>query len=235
MTAFTDHLDQVRARLARAEQAAGRPAGYVTLVAVSKGHPAGAVQQARAAGLRHFGENYVREALPKVAACDRDAIWHFIGRIQSNKTRDIAGHFDWVQTVSDARIAQRLSAQRGAHGPALQVCIQLQPEAQGDGDGRGGCPAGQVPELAATIAALPRLKLRGLMLIPYAGLDAEALRGEFRASRLLLESLRARGHDVDTLSMGMSDDLEHAVAEGSTMVRVGTALFGPRPAAGDPT
>lgn len=232
MTAFTDHLDQVRARLARAEQAAGRAPGSVTLVAVSKGHPAGAVLKARAAGLRHFGENYVREALPKVAACDRDAVWHFIGRIQSNKTRDIAGHFDWVQTVSEVRIAERLSAQRGVHGPALQVCIQLQPA--GPGDGRGGCPAGEVAALAEAITALPRLKLRGLMLIPYAGLDEHALRGEFRAARTLLDSLRARHHELDTLSMGMSDDLELAIAEGSTMVRVGTALFGPRPVADAP-
>jgi PLP dependent protein len=231
VTAFTDRLGEVEARLARAAGRSGRPGSSVTLVAVSKGHPAAAAEQALAAGLRHFGENYVREALPKLAACHRDAIWHFIGRIQSNKTREIAEHFSWAQTVTSARIAERLSVQRPHYGPALQVCIQVRPAwaATGQAADRGGCPPGEAATLATAIESLPRLKLRGLMLIPYPGLDPETLRMEYRAARALFDDLRSRGHDLDTLSMGMSDDFEVAIEAGSTMVRVGTALFGQRP------
>lgn len=240
MTGITDHLGEIQARIARATATAmarvqARPAGPVALVAVSKGHPAGAVTEALAAGLRHFGENYLQEALPKIAATGRDAVWHFIGRIQSNKTREIALNFAWAQTVTSARIAGRLSAQRPHHGEPLQVCIQLEPVRSGEGApgadsaaARTGCARAQVPALAALISGLPRLRLRGLMLLPHAGLDAEALRMEYRAARALFDELNSRGHALDTLSMGMSDDLDVAIEEGSTMIRVGTALFGKR-------
>ena len=206
----------------------------MTLVAVSKGHPASAVRQGLEAGLVHFGENYLQEALPKIAATSRDAVWHFIGRIQSNKTRDIALNFAWAQTVTSARIAERLSAQRPHHGEPLQVCIQLAPADHGPPAGtaspRTGCKRADVPALAALVSGLPRIHLRGLMVLPHAGLDAEALRMEYRAARALLDELNALGHELDTLSMGMSDDFEVAIGEGSTMIRVGTALFGRRPA-----
>jgi uncharacterized pyridoxal phosphate-containing UPF0001 family protein len=242
VTGITDHLAEIRARMAaaasRAAARSGRSDGPVTLVAVSKGHPPGAVQAALEAGLRDFGENYLQEALPKIAATERDAVWHFIGRIQSNKTREIAAGFAWVQTVASARVAERLSAQRPHYGEPLQVCIQLEPFPAGrpaegaagapGGAARGGCPAGDVPALAAVIAGLPRLRLRGLMVLPHAGLDADALRVEYRAARALLDELNARGHALDTLSMGMSDDFEMAIEEGSTMIRIGTALFGKR-------
>lgn len=206
----------------------------MTLVAVSKGHPAAAVREALAAGLGHFGENYLQEALPKIAAAGRDAVWHFIGRIQSNKTREIAMNFAWAQTVASARIAERLSAQRPHHGEPLQVCIQLEPVSPGPagdagGESRTGCPRGEVAALAALVAGLPRIRLRGLMLLPNAGLDVETLRVEYRGARGVLDDLNAHGHQLDTLSMGMSDDFEIAIGEGSTMIRVGTALFGERP------
>ena len=230
VTGITDHLGEIRARIARATAERGPGQGRpVTLVAVSKGHPAAAVREALAAGLRHFGENYLQEALPKMPAADRDPVWHFIGRIQSNKTREIATHFAWAQTVTSARIAERLSAQRPHHGEPLQVCIQLEPApgpAATRPQPRAGARAGTCRALAALIAGLPRLRLRGLMLLPHAGLDADALRVEYRAARVLLDQLNAHGHALDTLSMGMSDDFEIAIEEGSTMIRVGTALFG---------
>lgn len=237
VTGITDHLGEIQARITRATARLATQdghAGAVTLVAVSKGHPAAAVREALAAGLTHFGENYLQEALPKIEASSRDAVWHFIGRIQSNKTREIATNFAWAQTVTSARIAERLAAQRPHHGDPLQVCIQLEPglpvPAAGEtGTPRAGCPRQEVPALAALIGGLPRLRLRGLMLLPHAGLDAEALRVEYRAARGLLDQLNAGGHALDTLSMGMSDDFEIAIEEGSTMIRVGTALFGARP------
>ena len=239
MTGITDHLAEIRARMAsataRAAAHSGRQPTGVTLVAVSKGHPVAAVHSGLAAGLRDFGENYLKEALPKMAADRRAAVWHFIGRIQSNKTREIAVNFDWAQTVTSARIAERLSAQRPHHGEPLQVCIQLEsgalrPADEGPAEpGHAGCSRTGVPALADLIARLPRLRLRGLLLLPRAGLDADALRAEFRAARTLLDELIARGHVLDTLSMGMSDDFEMAIEEGSTMIRIGTALFGKRP------
>lgn len=237
VTGITDHLGEIRARMAQAASRAAATGGHtgpVTLVAVSKGHPVAAVREGLAAGLGHFGENYLQEALPKIAATGREPVWHFIGRIQANKTRDIALHFAWAQTVTSARLAERLSAQRPHHGEPLQVCIQLEPMAPGPvgeaagGASRAGCPRGDLPALAAVIAGLPRLRLRGLMLLPHAGLDAEALRVEYRAARGLLDELNARGHELDTLSMGMSGDFEIAIEEGSTMIRIGTALFGER-------
>lgn len=229
MTGITDHLAGIRARVAAAEAAAGRAPGAVTLVGVSKGHPATAVRGGIQAGLVHYGENYLQEALPKIAAIGRDVAWHFIGRIQSNKTREIAENFSWDQTVTSVRIAERLAAQRPHYGEPLQVCIQVAP-AGGSGQ-RGGCARDGVPALARHIVGLTRLRLRGLMLLPHAGLDAGALRVEYRTARTLLEQLRSEGHALDTLSMGMSDDFELAIAEGSTMIRIGTALFGKRPQA----
>ena len=235
MTAITDHLGEIRTRITRAATRAGRTTGHVTLLAVSKGHDLAAIQDAWTAGVTEFGENYLHEAMAKISGGHRDMHWHFIGRIQSKKTRDIAANFGWAQTVSSARIAERLSLQRPHYASELQVCIQIQPDT-GAGSGpvlRAGCPRSDVAALAALIATLPRLKLRGLMLIPYADLGTEALRMEFRQTRQLFDELVAAGHALDTLSMGMSDDFELAVEEGSTMVRIGTALFGPRPVATD--
>lgn len=228
MTGITNHLAGIRIRVAAAEAAAGRPPGAVTLVGVSKGHPAAAIRGGIQAGLAHFGENYLQEALPKIATVGRDIDWHFIGRIQSNKTREIAENFSWAQTVTSVRIAERLASQRPHYSEPLQVCIQIAPEA-GSGE-RTGCARTGVPALARHIAGLAHLRLRGLMLLPHAGLDSGALRVEYRAARTLLEQLRSEGHALDTLSMGMSDDFELAIAEGSTMIRIGTALFGKRPA-----
>jgi len=230
VTGITEHLGEIRARVAKATASRS-----VTLVAVSKGHPVAAVHGALAAGVRHFGENYLQEALPKIAATGRDAVWHFIGRIQSNKTREIALNFAWAQTVTSARIAERLSAQRPHHGAPLQVCIQLEPGAPGPAgpaSARTGCPRAELPALAALVSGLPRIQLRGLMVLPHAGLDAEALHVEYRAARAQFDALNSLGHELDTLSMGMSDDFEIAIGEGSTMIRVGTALFGSRPAGG---
>jgi pyridoxal phosphate enzyme (YggS family) len=232
---ITDHLGEIRTRITRAAARAGRAAEAVSLLAVSKGHDLATIQDAWVAGVTDFGENYLHEALPKISAGHRDMQWHFIGRIQSNKTREIAANFAWAQTVTAARSAERLSAQRPHYGSELQVCIQVQPVA-GAGSGavpRAGCPRAEVRALAELIATLPRLRLRGLMLIPHPELGAGELRAEFRQTRQLFDELRDGGHALDTLSMGMSDDFELAVEEGSTMVRIGTALFGPRPFAVD--
>lgn len=233
MTGITDHLGEIRRRVALATARCGRPASDVVILAVSKGHPAQVVQGALAAGLHHFGENYLQEALPKIAACNRDAVWHFIGRMQANKTREIAAAFGWVQTVASPRVAERLAAQRGHYGEPLQVCIQVRPAAiPAESAGRPerpGCTPEEIPALATLIAGLSRLRLRGLMVIPQPGLAPAALRAEFRAVRALRDALNDQGHALDTLSMGMSDDFELAIEEGSTMIRIGTALFGPRP------
>ena len=235
MTAITDHLGEIRTRITRAAARAGRAAEAISLLAVSKGHDLATIQDAWAAGVTAFGENYLREAVPKIAGGHRDMRWHFIGRIQSNKTREIAANFAWAQTVTTAKIAERLSSQRPHYGSELQVCVQIQPEAGTSGSTalRAGCPRDDVAALAALIAVLPRLRLRGLMLIPHADLGAGELRMEFRQTRRLFDELIAAGHALDTLSMGMSDDFELAIEEGSTMVRIGTALFGPRPVAAD--
>ena len=231
MTAITDHLGEIRTRITRAATRAGRAAEAISLLAVSKGHELAAIQKAWAAGVTDFGESYLREAVLKIGAGHRDMHWHFIGRIQSNKTRDIAANFAWAQTLTSARSAERLSSQRPHYGAELQVCIQIQPGTGTSGGPavRAGCPRTEVAALAVLISKLPRLRLRGLMLIPHAELDSEALRMEFRQTRQLFDELIASGHALDTLSMGMSDDFELAIEEGSTMVRIGTALFGPRP------
>lgn len=225
VTAFTENLTILRRRLTGAATLAGRDAGSITLVAVSKTQPASTVRLACEAGLTDFGENYLQEAVPKITQIGDGPTWHFIGAIQSNKTRAIAEHFQWVQTVASAAVASRLSHQRPYYAGDLQVCLQISPQ---QAAGRGGIDAAGVPALAAHVAGLPRLRLRGLMFMPLPALDEAALRAEFRRVRQLFDELRAGGHALDTLSMGMSGDLETAIGEGSTMVRVGTALFGAR-------
>ena len=221
-------LQSVRGRVAKAASAAGRAPESVRLVAVSKLQPVAMVRDAAAAGQVDFGENYVQEGCDKIAALADvpGLVWHFIGQLQGNKTREVAEHFHWVHTVDRGRIAARLSAQRPAHMPPLQVLLQV---SLADEPGKGGVTPAELPALAAAVAALPRLQLRGLMCIPPPAADVEAQRQPFRQLRELLVALQAAGHPLDTLSMGMSDDLEAAVLEGATIVRVGTAIFGHRP------
>lgn len=224
------NLRRVHERINAAAQAVQRTADSVALIAVSKTFGAAAVIAAARCGQRDFGESYVQEALDKAArlralAPDLDVRWHFIGPIQSNKTRALAEHFDWVQSVDRLKIAQRLSEQRASERPPLNVLLQV--NISGEATKSGAAPA-DVPALAAAIAALPRLRLRGLMAIPAPTPDATLQRAQFARLRRLFDELCACGLDLNTLSMGMSDDLEAAIAEGSTMVRIGTAIFGAR-------
>ena len=228
MDMIADKLMQVRARIAAACEGAGRDVRSVTLLAVSKTQSAQTVRAACAAGEWRFGENYVQEGVDKIAALAdlRDALeWHLIGPLQSNKTRVVAEHFDWVHTLDRLKIAQRLSAQRPAQRAPLQVCLQVNISAQAS---KSGAAPAQLPELAHAVAALPGLRLRGLMAIPEPSTDPAAQAAPYRALRSLFESLRAQGLPLDTLSMGMSDDLEAAIGEGATLVRVGSAIFGTR-------
>src|SRR5882724_9119293 len=219
MTTIADNLQAVKARIGRAAQAARRDARAVTLLAVLKTHPQSRIAEARAAGQHAFGENYVQEALEKMSALP-ESEWHLIGPLQSNKTRLAAERFQWVQTVDREKIAKRLSEQRPAELPALNVLIQV--NASGEKTKSGVQPS-EVLDLARIIASLPRLRLRGLMAIPEPG----APRERYAEVRQVFDELKKR-MEVDTLSMGMSDDLEIAIAEGATMVRVGTAIFGAR-------
>ena len=220
------NIEAVRHRIAAAARAAGRPPETVTLVGVTKGQPAEAAAAARAAGLVDLGENYVQEALAKIAAVPRQGLhWHFIGQLQANKTRVIAEQFDWVHTVDRLKLAERLSAQRPFHGPPLAVCLQVK---LADEPTKGGVAPAELPALARAVAVLPRLALRGLMCVPPESDDAATQRGYFARLRELAEQLRRDGIGIDVLSMGMSADLEAAVLEGATHVRIGTALFGPR-------
>ena len=226
MTTIPGNLQHVRARIATACQRAGRGVEEVTLLAVSKTFGADAVRAAAAAGQRAFGENYIQEGVEKIAALrDLGLTWHCIGPIQSNKTRLVAEHFDWVHTVDRLKIAERLSAQRPADRPPLNVCIQVNIDG---GANKSGVAPGEALALARAVAALPQLKLRGLMSIPEIAPDFEAARAVHAGARALFDQLNADGLGLDTLSMGMSDDLEAAIAAGSTMVRVGTAIFGSR-------
>ena len=229
MTTISDCLVSVHQRLGNACRAADRPATAVCLLAVSKTRPAADVRQAFAAGQRAFGENYVQEALDKIEALAdlRSRLeWHLIGPLQSNKTRVVAEAFDWVHSIDRLKVAQRLSEQRPASAAPLQVCLQV--NVSGEASKSGVAPE-QLPELARAVAALPRLQLRGLMSIPEPAQTPEARRRPHRQLRQLLEQLRSElGIGLDTLSMGMSDDLEEAVLEGTTMVRIGTAIFGRR-------
>ncbi len=230
MNGFSQRLGDVNARIHRACALAGRDPAEIRLLAVSKRHSLAAVQEALAAGQLEFGENFVQEAIPKIeATAQTPARWHFIGHLQSNKTALAATHFDWVHTIDRLKIARRLSSQRPFHAPPLQVCIQVR---LGDEASKSGVEPAAVGELAAAVAELPQLALRGLMTIPPPSDEPAEQRGYFRTLRELQETLIAGGLKLDTLSMGMSADLEAAIAEGATLVRIGTALFGPRPAAG---
>jgi len=226
MTVIALQLQAVLQRVAQACQACGRAPTDVTLLAVSKTFGPEAVRAAAAAGQRAFGENYIREAVDKMAALQGLGLeWHCIGPIQGNKTRLVAEHFAWAQTVDRLRIAERLSEQRPPHLPPLQVCLQVNIDG---GATKSGAAPDEVPELARAVAALPGLRLRGLMCIPDPQPDARQRVEVFARARRLYDALRADGLALDTLSMGMSGDLEEAIEAGSTMVRVGTAIFGAR-------
>jgi len=221
-----EQLRIVRNRIAAAIQAAMRNVDSVTLLAVSKAQPANKVRTVAQLGVRDFGESYVQEALDKIEALsDLSLTWHFIGRLQANKTRLVAASFDWVHGVDRLKIAERLSEQRPFHAPPLNVCLQVNIAGEAS---KGGVEPAELPALAAAVAALPRLKLRGLMCIPPDEEDPSRQRAWFASMRRTLESLNAAGAKLDTLSMGMSGDFESAILEGATIVRVGTAVFGPR-------
>ena len=226
LNSIAQHLAAVRARIAQAEQRFGRTPGSVTLLAVSKTHPAAAIRAAHAARQLRFGESYAQEALAKMSlVTDLPLEWHFIGPIQSNKTRDVAIHFGWVQSVERDKIARRLNEQRPVTLPPLNVCIQVNISGEAS---KSGASVVEVAALAQTIRELPQLRLRGLMAIPAPQDDFERQRAGFRVLRELYEQLRRAGYELDTLSMGMTNDLEAAIAEGATLVRVGTAIFGER-------
>lgn len=233
MATIQSNLQAVNARIVAACTAAGRDRTGVLLVAVSKTWPAAAVAEAVAAGQADFGENYLQESLDKMAALSglpaitplRKLTWHFIGPLQSNKTRPVAERFDWVHSVDREKIAERLNAQRPDGAPALNVCIQV--NISGEASKSGVEPEALAP-LARQLAGMPRLKLRGLMSVPDPSNDKAHSRRRFAILRRLLEDLKRDGLDLDTLSMGMTADLEAAIAEGATMVRVGTAIFGAR-------
>lgn len=226
MTAIISNLQATRGAVQAAALAAGRSADSVMLLAVSKTFPAEAVREAYAAGQIAFGENYVQEGVQKVLDLRSLPLeWHFIGPIQSNKTRDIAGHFAWVHGVDRLKIAERLSAQRPPHLPLLNICLQVNISGE---DSKSGVAPDDVEALARQVAALPNLKLRGLMAIPAPQDDPAEQRKPFARMRALFEKLNAQGLQLDTLSMGMSHDFPAAIAEGATIVRIGTAIFGSR-------
>jgi pyridoxal phosphate enzyme (YggS family) len=228
------NLQRVNSRIQQACSAHQRPEGGVTLLAVSKTFDASAVREAFAAGQRRFGENYVQEALDKIAALAdvRAQIeWHLIGPLQSNKTRPVAEQFDWVHSVDRLKIAQRLSEQRPAHLPPLQVLLQVNTSGEDSKNGLSVADEAGLLGLAREVSTLPRLRLRGLMALPAPDADEAAQRAAHHRLRALFDRLVAAGLPLDTLSMGMSGDLEAAIAEGSTLVRVGTAIFGGRPQA----
>ncbi|HDZ07808.1 YggS family pyridoxal phosphate-dependent enzyme [Pseudohongiella sp.] len=224
---YRDIVSRIKAQ----EQRFGRDAGSVLLLAVSKTHGADKVREAYAAGARQFGENYVQEALDKIALLAQppdaltDISWHFIGPIQSNKTRDIAGAFDWVHSVDRLKIAQRLNDQRPADLPALNICVQVNLSNE---DSKSGVALSEAAALCASIATLPRLQLRGLMAIPAPCRDHDQQRAAFQPLAALFAQLQQQYPTMDTLSIGMSDDFDAAIAEGSTMIRIGTAIFGAR-------
>jgi pyridoxal phosphate enzyme (YggS family) len=223
VTDITERLAEIVERVAGAATRAGRDANDVTIVAVSKAQPAAAIRAAFAAGVRHFGENYAQEAVPKMEQlAELPITWHFIGKLQANKTRVIAERFAWVHTVDRARIAERLSEQRPQHAAPLNVLIQVNQGGEAD---RGGTAPDEVGALAKTIVGLPRLRLRGLMTLPPQHGTPERWFTELRDLR---SRLRDEGVELDTLSMGMSADFEDAIAAGATIIRIGTALFGGR-------
>ena len=227
MSTIAENITRVRSRIIAAAQVCQRSAADIGLLGVSKTHPASAIEQAYATGLNDFGENYLQEALEKQAQLlHLPLTWHFLGNIQSNKTRDVAKCFEWVHTVDRLKIAQRLSEQRPIDKEPLNICLQVNISGEAS---KSGCSPKELPELARAIGKLDNLRLRGLMVIPRPSNDAEEQRASFRYARQLLENLNAElGISLDTLSMGMSADLEAAIAEGATWVRIGTAIFGQR-------
>lgn len=228
MDTMKNRLQVVKSRIEAARAASDQYARDIVLVAISKGHGADALREAYAAGQRDFGESYAQEALDKMATLtDLSICWHFVGPIQSNKTRAIAEHFDWVHSLDRLKVAERLSAQRPADLQPLNVCVQV--NVSGESSKSGVAPE-EVVELARAVAALPRLRLRGLMAIPEPTRDRDLTHRRFALLAQLRDTLQKEGISLDTLSMGMSDDFEIAIAAGSTMVRVGTAIFGARPA-----
>jgi PLP dependent protein len=219
-------IRELRERIARAAAAAGRSAQSVTLLAAAKAHPPELLAAAAECGVTDFGESYLQEGLAKIAALrDRPLTWHFIGRIQSNKTRAIADAFAWVHAVDRLKVAERLSAQRSPLLPPLNVCLEVNVAGE---ESKGGVAPAASAELAAAVAKLPRIALRGLMCIPPEEKELARQRAWFARLRTLLAELNAAGGHLDTLSMGMSGDFEAAILEGATIVRIGTALFGPR-------
>jgi len=226
MTTISANLQAVLARIGDAARACGRLPDEIGMLAVSKTWPASSVLNAAAAGQRAFGENYVQEGVDKIREVGRsDLEWHFIGPLQSNKTRPVAELFDWVHSVDRLKIAERLSQQRPETLPPLQICLQINISQE---DTKSGIPEDNILTLARQVALLPRLRLRGLMTIPAPAGDFEQQRRPFFRLRELFEQLNHDGLALDTLSMGMSNDLEAAIAEGATLVRVGTAIFGER-------
>jgi pyridoxal phosphate enzyme (YggS family) len=230
MGSIAENLQVVRGRISSAARAAGRDPAAVSLLAVSKTHAPALIREAHAAGQRAFGENYVQEAEAKMASlADLPLEWHLVGPLQSNKTRIVAERFQWVHTVDREKVARRLSEQRPAGLPPLDVLVQV--NVSGEASKSGIAPGGAAA-LARAVACLPHLRLRGLMAVPEPTPEARVQRARFAGLRALFESLRREGLALDTLSMGMSDDMEAAIAEGSTMVRIGTAIFGKRGAGG---
>jgi pyridoxal phosphate enzyme (YggS family) len=227
MSTIASNIAKVGVRIREAAQASKRQSATIGLLAVSKTKPAAAVREAYAAGLSHFGENYLQEALDKQQLLsDLPLVWHFIGPIQSNKTKPIAEHFAWVHSVDRLKIAQRLSAQRPPDLPALNICLQVNVSGE---DSKSGCTADELRALAQAVTQLPNIRLRGLMTIPEPTEDVAAQQAAFARLRSLQEALNAELNlGLDTLSMGMSHDLAAAIAEGATWVRIGTALFGAR-------
>lgn len=223
MSTIAANLQDIRRRISEALQGDRRE---VTVVAVSKAQPAAAIREARASGCRDFGENYVKEAIAKMAELgDVDATWHFIGQLQGNKAREVAERFDWVHGIDRAKVAAALARARPAARGALNVCVQVNISGEAT---KGGVRPDEAGALAREVAAMPGLRLRGLMGMASPSADASRQRAEFAVLRRTLESLRADGLGLDTLSMGMSQDFEAALAEGATMVRIGTAIFGER-------
>jgi len=226
-----DNVISIQKQIHEYEERYHRPKGSVTLLGASKGQSITKMREAVASGVRIFGENYLQEALEKMQALDsrfrgNDVIeWHFIGNIQTNKIKKIAEHFDWVQSVSDERIAQKFSQHRSSDLLPLNICLEININSEPTKNGEN---AGQILKLAEMVSDLPNLKLRGLMAIPNKETTFEAQRRNFRKLTEIFEQLNQNGFQLDTLSMGMSDDMEAAIAEGTTMVRIGTALFGPR-------
>lgn len=227
MTNVAENIEQIRQKIADYATKYHRSADELTLLAVSKTHPAELIRQAYACDQRNFGESYLQEALDKMDSLkDLDIHWHFIGAIQSNKTRDIARLFDWVHSVDRLKIAQRLSEQRPVNLAPLNICLQVNISQEAS---KAGMSLEELPGIAAKVAALPHIKLRGLMAIPRETEDFSEQRKAFRQLHQAIHSLNQQGLALDTLSMGMTDDMEAAIAEGATIVRIGTAIFGYRP------